>query len=194
MPLYFDRPQSPFTVNDTIYDLVQTQLYRPRSLLLSFRGTIKHNSPWYQHRWLASAYWPRDEAQLWVNVRCPHENVTLQSSGGDYTQYVAILTSSTFVFCPGGRSPGSWRFGEALALGAIPVVTNDFLPPFYPEIDWSDCLVQVNQARIVDLPRIVRSFGKEEIRRRQKRCHDLFQSTIGGKGQSIWKELTLWWR
>ena len=111
--LYYDHPQHPFVVNDTIYNLVQSQIHRSRPYLLTFQGTIKKILPWFSHRWLASAYWPRDDPQVFANVRCPADNVTMKQQ----VDYVSALTSSTFVFCPGGRSPGSWRWGEALALG-----------------------------------------------------------------------------
>jgi hypothetical protein len=179
MPLYYDHPQSPFSVNDTIYDLVTRHIHRPRSLLLTFQGTIKPVTPWFQHRWLASAYWFEDTKSglddILLNVRCPADNVELEHSRMDY---VTALTSSTFVFCPGGKSPGSWRFGEALAMGAIPVVTTDFLAPFSLG-DWDRCLVRINEGRIIDLPRLMRLMSPESIRDRQAACHALFVGTIG---------------
>jgi hypothetical protein len=179
MPLYYDHPQKPFTVNDTIYDLVTRNIHRPRSLLLTFQGTIKPTSPWFQHRWLASAYWLEElkngSNDILLNIRCPIDNLELEEARMDY---VTALTSSTFVFCPGGKSPGSWRFGEALAMGAIPVVTTDFLAPFSLG-NWDRCLVRINEGRIVDLPRLMRLLPPETIRTRQAACHALFVGTIG---------------
>ena len=86
----------------------------------------------------------------------------------------ALLLNSTFGFAPGGGGSGSYRFSEVLGLGGIPVVLSDFLPPMWPDLDWSGCMVRVSEARIVDLPRMLRSISKEEIRTRQQRCKVLF--------------------
>jgi hypothetical protein len=56
-------------------------------------------------------------------------------------------------------------------MGAIPVVTADFVPPYYPEVDWSGCLIKVNEARIVDIPQIVERIDNHEVRRRQQQCY-----------------------
>lgn len=94
--------------------------------------------------------------------------------------YLEVMLGSTFVFCPGGRSPGSWRFGETLALGGIPVVTTDFVAPFYPDVsEWNKCIITVNEGRIIDLPRILKHISKDEIRSRQIMCTKLFKKLIG---------------
>eukprot|EP00547_Thalassionema_nitzschioides_P002866 CAMPEP_0194222794 /NCGR_PEP_ID=MMETSP0156-20130528/33767_1 /TAXON_ID=33649 /ORGANISM="Thalassionema nitzschioides, Strain L26-B" /LENGTH=576 /DNA_ID=CAMNT_0038953729 /DNA_START=114 /DNA_END=1847 /DNA_ORIENTATION=+ len=175
IPLYYDHPQKRFVVNDTTYRMVK-QLHRVRPYLLSFQGTIKPISVWFFHRWLASAYWPKNDPTIRINVRCPMDNVTM----GQNNDYLEVILASTFVFCPGGRSPGSWRFGETLALGGIPVVTTDFVPPFYPDVDdWEKCILTVNAARIIALPQIVKNITEEEIRSRQIMCMKLFQKLIG---------------
>jgi hypothetical protein len=91
------------------------------------------------------------------------------------------MWESTFGFAPGGSGVGSYRFGEILSTGGIPVVTHDLVLPLAPEMDWSDCVVRVSEARIVDLPRRLRSMPAEEVRNRQRRCWHLFQSVLGDK-------------
>jgi Exostosin family len=157
----------------------------PRKYLLSFKGNVfPWSQVWWQHRWLAAEYWNDGAADVVVDVTCPgKDNYTYPSN-----TYGELLLSSTFAFAPGGGSTGSYRFGEVLGLGGIPVVLPDFLPPMWPDLDWSGCLVRVSEARIVDLPRILRNISKDEIRSRQRRCKFLFRQTIG------WKQVSrTWW-
>jgi len=158
----------------------QLDMHRKRRFLLTFKGNI---FPWeqrnWQHRWLASEYW-YGEDDVHVDTSC--KNVSHVQEGyanTDPDDYGQLLLNSTFFFCPGGGSVNSYRFPEALLGGAIPVVTSDFLPPFHPEIDWSNCIVQVSEARVVDVPRIVREIPAEEVRIRQRRCADLLDAVFG---------------
>jgi Exostosin family len=165
----------------------------PRHYLLSFKGTINDWPQfWYYHRWMAVEYWNHTtstttkakESDIVVDVQC-------DDGGRNYTSsdYVTLLLNSTFGFAPGGASVGSYRFGEVLGLGGIPVVLQDFVSPMWPELDWSGCILKVSEARLVDLPRILRAISKEEIRSRQQRCKVLFQQTIGWKkvGIEMWE-------
>ncbi|CAN0080035.1 unnamed protein product, partial [Ectocarpus fasciculatus] len=48
------------------------------------------------------------------------------------------LMNSTFGLVPAGRSPGTYRLGEIMSAGSIPVfVGRDLVPPFMEQIDWS---------------------------------------------------------
>ena len=157
----------------------------PRKHLLSFKGNVfPWPQVWWQHRWLAAEYW-ENTTEVVVDVTCPGK---LQYTYPKHT-YGALVLSSTFGFAPGGGSTGSYRFGEILGLGGIPVVLPDVLPPMWPDLDWSGCLVKVSEARIVDLPRILRNISKDEIRSRQRRCKFLFEQTIGWKqiGPTRWE-------
>ena len=65
-------------------------------------------------------------------------------------------------------------------------VTSDFVAPFHPDIDWSSCIVQVSEARVVSIPETVRSISKAEIRKRQISCAQLQAKVFGGlESQSI---------
>ncbi len=47
------------------------------------------------------------------------------------------LMNSTFGLVPAGRSPGTYRLGEVMSAGAIPVfVGRDMVPPFREKFDW----------------------------------------------------------
>lgn len=167
----------------------QLKLHRPRRLLLSFKGNIY---PWrelnWQHRWIAAEYW-HNEPDVVTDTKCEKDHHYELTNPQDYEE---LLLNSTFVFCPGG-GVNSFRFAEALAADAIPVVTSDFPAPFEPEIDWSGCLVRVSEARVVNVPQIVRDIPPEEVRERQKKCAILLRKIIGkdaNNDQGVWSDST----
>jgi len=172
----------------------QVDIHRPRKWLLSFRGRVRDfygtisgnvlvNSPYYLHRWMAAEYWEDDAPDVLVDVRCVEDRLLPPRHDTDYKlsgdSYSDMLWNTTFGFAPGGNSVGSYRFSEILSTGGIPVVTQDFVAPLAPEIDWSGCLVRVSEARIVDLPRILREYTSVQIRQRQKVCWHLYHTILG---------------
>jgi Exostosin family len=182
------RPSSSSSLHD-VY------IHRPRKWLLSFRGSIQDSlHPYYQHRWLAAEYW-EDSDDVVVDVQCKHrklltgEKVITKPYRLPASSYDDMIWNSTFGFSPGGSSVGSYRFGEILSTGGIPVVTQDFVPPLHPEVDWSDCIVVISEARIIDLPRILRTYSKTEIEKRQRVCWRLLHNVIGDKkdGNDVWR-------
>ena len=158
----------------------QFDIHRPRKWLLSFRGAIMDSrTPYYQHRWLAAEYW-EDAPDVLLDVSCR------RGSSPNYKNYALpgsiyddMMMNSTFGFAPGGSGVGSYRFGEYLSTATIPVVVDDFVAPFYPEIDWSGCIVYVSESRIVDLPRILRGYSAQDISDRQKRCWQIHETVYG---------------
>ena len=166
-----------------------TDLHRPRKYLLTFKGSIQDTlQPYYQHRWLAAEYLNK-EPDVTIDVQCKHK--TLFGDTVTYAPYDNpsqdnfddLMINSTFAFCPGGSHVTSFRFTEVLSAGAIPVLLPEIVPPFYPEVDWSECVILVSQARIVDLPNILRAIPPEEIRNRQQQCQRLYQSFLESHGQ-----------
>lgn len=71
-------------------------------------------------------------------------------------EYRSTLARSRFSLCPRGIGPGTLRFWESLAAGAIPVLIGDStrLPD---GIDWSTCILRVPEARTAEIDRIIRS-------------------------------------
>ena len=175
----------------------------PAQWLVSFRGSVQNSlHPYYQHRWLAAEYWEKEAPDVVVDVQCKRVASLWNGEKEDHCQtvryansttYADLLWNSTFGFCPGGSGVNSFRFGEVLSTGGIPVVVApDFVPPFAPELDWSACLVRVSEDRIVDLPALLRRKSPEEIRERQQACWHLFQNVIGDRreqqgGDMLWK-------
>lgn len=152
---------------------------KPRKYLLTFKGSgvPVMTSPWYQHRNIAFKYWEEEEDVI-LDYRCMVN--AADTYAYRYPDYVGIMTDSKFVFCPGGASPSTYRFYEALMMGAIPVVTSDLVEPFSPDIDWSTCIVRISHARIVDLPRLLRqAYNEGAIQERRSECLKLFRATIG---------------
>lgn len=185
----FDAASAPPAV-DSRNDL-KLDLHRPRRWMLSFRGTIKDMPhPYYQHRWLAMEYWDTSKNDVFVDVQCVECFVfgAFARTVKDYYHsaqiYDSLMWESTFGFAPGGSGVGSYRFAEILSTGGIPVVTPDLILPLAPEVDWSGCIVQVTETRIIDLPRLLREMTLTEIQHRQRRCWQLFQTIIGDKEHS----------
>lgn len=160
----------------SVYD--NLDLHRERRLLLSFKGAIDQNwvIPFESHRWLASEYW-YTEPDVYTDVSCPVQGVDYKVKGNE--AYGELLLNSTFVFAPGGGGASSYRFSEALAADAIPVVVSYLIPPYSPDVDWSGCVVKVAEARIVDLPRILRNVPEGEVKARRERCRTLYRGVFG---------------
>lgn len=161
-------------------DFDKLDIHRQRKYLLSFKGNIMawEQRNW-QHRWLASEYWPTDENDIHLDTTCKSSPFFRSPyTHTDPDDYGNLLLNSTFFFCPGGGGVNSFRFPEVLLAGGIPIVTSDFLPPFHPDIDWSTCIIQVSEARVVDIPRMVRDISKEEVKKRQRRCADLVDAVF----------------
>eukprot|EP00536_Pseudo-nitzschia_multiseries_P007708 jgi/Psemu1/240496/estExt_Genewise1.C_1840001 len=159
----------------------QAHEYGPRKYLLSFKGSIQDTlQPYYQHRWLAAEYL-HDEPDVVIDVQCKHKTLwgdTVTFAPYDnpsQANFDDLMVNSTFAFCPGGSHVTSFRFTEILSAGAIPVLLPEIVTPFYPELDWSGCVIRVSQARIVDLPRRLRAIPPEEVRERQVQCRRLYR-------------------
>jgi hypothetical protein len=137
----------------------------------------------YQHRWLAAEYL-YEESDVAIDVQCKHK--TLWGDTVTFAPYDTrsqnnfddLMVNSTFAFCPGGSHVTSFRFTEVLSAGSIPVLLPEIVTPFFPELDWDDCVIRVSQARIVDLPRILRAITPENIRTRQVNCQRLYRTFL----------------
>jgi hypothetical protein len=156
-----------------------------RPILLSFKGTIRNNKqPYYQHRWLAAEYWESSQDVV-VDVQCSYRDrrgrirILKQYDRTGPNDYGNLLLNSTFGFAPGGSSVNSYRFLETLSAGCIPVVTTQLVPPLFPELDWSSCLIYISEARVIDLPRILRNLSSVEVQNRQRACVNLYKHVFG---------------
>ena len=156
---------------------------------------------WYQHRYLAAEFLHAPLDGVVVDVTCmkngtrrPYEHS--KSVGAPHRQrypYSELLLNSTFVFTPGGGGPHSFRFAEGLAAGAVPVVTTDLLLPFEPELDWSPCVVRVDEARIVALPSLLRAITSKETRERRAACRHMLDEVIGAEDETTFRAALRVW-
>ena len=158
-------------------------LHRPRKSLMTFKGSIQDTlQPYYQHRWLAAEY--LQDTDVTIDVQCKHKTLwgdTVTFAPYDnpsQDNFDDLMVNSTFAFCPGGSHVTSFRLTEVLSTGAIAVLLPEIVTPFFPEVDWSECVIRVSQARIVDLPRVLRAIPPEEIRNRQLQCQRLYKTFL----------------
>jgi hypothetical protein len=88
-----------------------------------------------------------------------------------------MMKQAAFVATPKGHNRFSYRFTEALAAGAIPVVHSDgWVLPFRAElVDWEECAVIIPESRVSDTVEILRQISEPERCRRRKRCYEIYQ-------------------
>ncbi|KAG7342622.1 exostosin family protein [Nitzschia inconspicua] len=182
LPALWSPPPPP---SETTPSFQYEDIHRPRRWLLSFKGSIQDTlQPYYQHRWLAAEYWHEEEPNVTIDVQCKHKGLrgelttTQPYDDPSSNHFDSVMMDTTFAFCPGGSHASSFRFTEVLSTGSIPVILPEVVPPFTPELDWSRCVIRVSQARIVDLPRLLRSIPGEEVISRQTECQRLFRRLV----------------
>jgi hypothetical protein len=108
-------------------------------------------------------------------------DVAAKGAKVDPTEWVDML-NSTFMFAPGGFEPGSYRFLEAIAAGAIPVLLQSerVAMPYHDIIPWQDCTVQFSEE---DAPHIVAWMAHNtasELRARQHACTTIYKRFLSG--------------
>jgi len=90
-----------------------------------------------------------------------------------FSTYASMLGRSSFVLCPRGYGSSTIRLFEALQVGRCPVViSDDWLPP--PFVDWSSCSITVPEARILELPKILRERESEA-------------ASLGRQARTVWE-------
>lgn len=193
---------------DTRPDKGASSADRHRRLLLSFRGQIHcWSMPWYQHRLLAANYlnganysagpividascinaqaiWERVSQPAWLlNPRSLLQGSWLPPyATAKDIGYGELLRASKFGLVSGGAAPTSYRFAEMLLAGTVPVLPDngDMLLPFEPDVDWSGCVVRVEEGAILQLGVILDSIvARGELPARQAECARLTATVIG---------------
>lgn len=78
------------------------------------------------------------------------------------------LMNTTFALLPGGRSPATYRLGEALSAGAIPVfIHQNFVKPFPDRIPWKDFSFSFPADAAPEILDVLRAVPEEEITKMQ---------------------------
>ena len=95
-------------------------------------------------------------------------------------EYCDLMTNATFVIVPGGRSPASYRFLEALRSGAIPVLfyereDKDLAMPYEHVIKWKDCVG--GGGVLVDIVWVEGAYevGEDSVRKMQEACRSIYE-------------------
>ena len=130
-----------------------------------------------------------------IDVQCDRpkqRGAWLPLAGETRAGYVGLLLNSTFAFTPDGGGPHSYRFGEALAAGAIPVVPSHLLLPFEPELSWAECVFRVKNEDIVDLPQLL-AMRLKEVHAMRAACARLFDEVIGTNDRPAFRRSVRLW-
>jgi hypothetical protein len=110
------------------------------------------------------------------------------------------LMNTTFALIPGGRQPATYRLGEALAAGSIPVWWGpSYILPFATEggIDWSTCAFAFPLESLHNILPTLRQVSAEKAYQMQQACLSIYQEAFewqegrGPWGGIIRKTLTI---
>ncbi len=129
------------------------------------------------------------------SVSLDKECTQFNSSYFSTTDYCSTL-NATFVLTPGGRQPSSYRFYDALSVGAIPIPYYDRhdvnVPlPYHRTVDWTRCTKIFTE--IYDIERFILT-DQERVRRRIDNCREIYNTHFGAMENivSSWnKELSV---
>jgi hypothetical protein len=136
----------PKAYNEHISSKASSDLGHDAQYLFSFRGTSKSNPIRTQ---LFAQLSGTDNANI-VDVSKAFHSHTEQ----DKTDFVVQMKKSTFVLCPRGWSPNTYRLYEAMSIGRCPVIISDeWVATDGP--DWSRCSIRVAEKDISLIPKIL---------------------------------------
>lgn len=123
-------------------------------------------------QWVAYQFWQNHKRQINLVARpsCPTKTKT--------SQLLAELVNSTFTLF-GDGSPSLYQI---LLMGSIPVVARWETLPFWPEVAWDRCAIQVDLKRIVDLPKLLSGLTAMDIFHRRERCKIFSRLVFGDDG------------
>jgi len=159
-----------------------------RPILVSFAGTTYGRNRWYDSRVLAAAYShdPPNGVEVYVFKKGGNPGRCVPSHTMPNRTYVDTLRRSSFVFAPGGAGPYTFRLIEAMAAGAVPVVTADMLLPFEGTVglEWDTCAVRLSYAELRELRATLLAIappGFTAFRNRLVACRAIYeQFMLGG--------------
>eukprot|EP00035_Acanthoeca_spectabilis_P002466 m.87765 g.87765 ORF g.87765 m.87765 type:complete len:657 (+) comp11580_c0_seq1:223-2193(+) len=167
-----------------------------RPQLLYFRGSVHQG--WFSQTTALFTKWMADRWSL-VQLHDPSHHVQMEATDcdglpDDTHAFRAALRETKYAFTPSGGGSHSYRLWEALAAGAIPVVTSDVVLPLddpEPVGDlqrrifrlWRECVVVVEPALIPQVTAVLEAGGNECAATRQAACIELFRLCFAKVGQ-----------
>lgn len=144
----------PYVLDDEVQEPVR------RDLLYSFAGALSYPQLPAAHvrgqRLLKLAGTGRD----WF-VGTAAEAAAKHGAGGTD---IAMLMRSTFTLCPAGFGRWTFRLGQALRYGSIPVLLADgYALPHEDAVDWSSCALVVPEDELGSVPQRLRALPTAEV-------------------------------
>lgn len=154
-------------------NLLGTQTRRLRPSLVFFSGTYEEGwpMPWYNQR---ISLGKLHDPSRGVNIRLTHHGAPAEPDWRE--TFVNFLAESYFAFVVGGGGIDTYRFLEALSLGAIPVVFDDLILPFEFSVvqNWEDCAVRLPFSEIETSINRLEGISLLGRLRRQRACSEIF--------------------
>jgi len=95
---------------------------------------------------------------------------TARKRFGRRGSYRALFERSVFTLSPAGFGRWTFRLGEALHYGSIPVViANDYVLPYADKIPWDQLIIRCPEKDALSVADRLRSISKDEIAHRQQK-------------------------
>ncbi|CAM9982432.1 unnamed protein product, partial [Pylaiella littoralis] len=90
------------------------------------------------------------------------------------------LMNTTFALLPAGRSPATYRLGEALSAGALPVfIHQDFVKPFPDKIPWSEFSFSFPADEASNVINTLRAVPEKRLAQMQETALKVFDEFFG---------------
>lgn len=153
----------------------------------------KHKFEFNQHKTLLANFVGRPTHPIREKViksLSSKQGCYISEAKHDLSAYCSLMASSVFGICPRGFSATSFRIMEALQYGAIPVyISDEFFIPHNVPFNYYGVLVK--ESEIDNLDEILRSIPESEIKEKQSRLKEVFDSlyTFEGTRKLILEDL-----
>jgi hypothetical protein len=138
-----------------------------RDILCSFIGSNTHS---VREQMFNALY---SDKSFYIKPR----NWTFSFTDLEQTNFIDITSRSEFALCPRGYGLQSFRFYEALQLGAIPIYVHDDVvwKPYKDELDWDEFSISIHINDIGSIKDIISSISldkKNEMRRKGLKAYN----------------------
>ena len=107
----------------------------------------------------------------------------------DAMDYCDLLQEATFAVIPGGRSPATYRFMEALATGTVPILFDEekdrnIQMPFEGLIDWQPCTgdIEVDVGAVASL---IQKISINDTIKRQEACANIWENFLADEDKRL---------
>lgn len=121
----------------------------------------------------------------------PRARLIDRSSGlrDDDADYATTLRASSFVICPCGKGPTSWRFYETMMAGRVPVIVSDRWVPAR-EFAWEAFSLRVPEKEIESIPDLCQQYAGSALEmgrlaRREWEAHCAEATAFGWVGRRL---------